>query len=251
MKVLKYDSETLGDRNLMYAYLSGPMRGLPELNFPAFAAVQDALEWWEFGVTNPANLGSPDDSIADCVERDVKAIRNLDPASSCVVLLHGWEHSIGSRAEVALAVWLEIPLLPVPGATDPRSVFPASEAEHSVAAARVFSGGATRDTADGKPDFSGFLSPIVLRRFGAYMLKHQIGPGGTRRDADNWKAGMPQKVYLASLLRHVIDVWGGVGGDDLDGPLDEESLEDALCAVLFNASGLLRERLLDRDVEEA
>ena len=77
------------------------------------------------------------------------------------------------------------------------------------------------------------------------MLKHQLQADGKKRESDNWKKGMPKRVYLESLLRHVLDVWGGVTWDD-SVVLTPTGLEDALCAVIFNASGLLRAVLLER-----
>ena len=68
---------------------------------------------------------------------------------------------------------------------------------------RTFPSGATRDQDDTKPDYRGFLCPLVQRRFGEYMLEHQRLADGTRRESDNWKKGMSSKVYLESLLRHV------------------------------------------------
>ena len=56
---------------------------------------------------------------------------------------------------------------------------------------------------------------------------------------------MPRRDYLESLLRHTIDVWEGITGDYTTPPPDTE---EALCAVIFNAQGLLRELLLEREV---
>ena len=110
---------------------------------------------------------------------------------------------------------------------------------------RTFKGGATRDDNSDKPEFGGFLSPPVLRRFGAYLHKHRVGPNGEIRAGDNWKKGMPRREYLESLLRHTLDVWEHVTGDYITAPPDTE---EALCAVMFNAQGLLRELLLAREV---
>jgi len=112
---------------------------------------------------------------------------------------------------------------------------------------RQFSSGATRDTADGKPEFGGFLSPIVIRRFGEYMHKHRLQSDGALRASDNWKAGFPRRQTLESLLRHTIDVWEYVTGDSKEGEQPAD-VEDALCAVIFNSQSLLREILLKRDV---
>jgi hypothetical protein len=61
---------------------------------------------------------------------------------------------------------------------------------------------------------------------------------GSVRDSDNWQKGMPQDVYVKSLLRHVMDVWLFNRGLTPNEPIDE-----ALCAVIFNSMGLLNERL--------
>lgn len=113
---------------------------------------------------------------------------------------------------------------------------------------RTFPNGATRDTDTNKADYRGYLSPQVLKRFGEYMLKHQVQPNGALRDSDNWKKGIPQKEYLSSLLRHVVDLWRALEGTGSGLPLSDEATQDLLCALLFNVQGLLHERLLGRDV---
>jgi len=106
---------------------------------------------------------------------------------------------------------------------------------------REFPTGATRDEEDGKLDYEGFLSPLVLRRFAEYMHEHRLQADGKLRDADNWQKGIPREAYLKSLFRHFMDVWGQwrEGGGWAGGKL----WEDALCAMLFNVQGLLFETL--------
>ena len=110
---------------------------------------------------------------------------------------------------------------------------------------RHFSGGATRDDGENKPEFDACLSPIVLRRFGTFMLKHNTQADGKKRRMDNWKSGIPRKVYLESMFRHFVDVWEHTTEMK---DLENDFLEDALCAMLFNVQGLLREVLLGRDM---
>jgi len=116
---------------------------------------------------------------------------------------------------------------------------------------RTFSGGATRDNDDSKPEFASILSPVVLRRFGEYMIRHNVQADGKKRGMANWKTGMPRKVYLESMFRHFVDVWEIVTRDHQWAitPGDDK-LEEALCAMLFNNQGLLREVLLGRDIKE-
>lgn len=112
---------------------------------------------------------------------------------------------------------------------------------------RDFKTGATRSLDDGKPDYEGYLSPSALRRFGEYMTVHQQQEDGRLRSSDNWQKGIPQREYLKSLLRHTVDLWFNFRDP---GGMNLKHTEDLLCAILFNAQGLLHEILLGRDVGE-
>jgi hypothetical protein len=101
---------------------------------------------------------------------------------------------------------------------------------------RTFETGATRDSDDGKLDYDGFLSPLALERFAQYMHKHRLQADGKLRDSDNWKKGIPIQQYLKSKWRHFVDVW-----KQLHGLPGADTLEDSLCADLFNTQGLLHE----------
>lgn len=103
---------------------------------------------------------------------------------------------------------------------------------------RTFETGATRDTDAGKPDYEGFLSPLVLERYGRYMAKHRVQADGSLRESDNWQKGIPPDTYIKSAWRHFMDWWM-----EHRGHLSREGLEDALCGVLFNAMGYLHEHL--------
>lgn len=102
---------------------------------------------------------------------------------------------------------------------------------------REFESGATRDTESGKLDFEAFFSPRVLLRYAEYMDKHRTRSDGTRREGDDWQKGMPSDVYMKSMLRHLMDVWLFHRGMTEFGRTD--NLEEALCAVVFNAMGYL------------
>jgi hypothetical protein len=105
---------------------------------------------------------------------------------------------------------------------------------------REFEGGATRDDDDGKLDFEGFLSPLVLLRFAQYMDKHRHTAGGLR-GSDNWQSGMSTEVYMKSLTRHFMDLWlihRGEGNSAV-----ESDIEEVLCAIMFNVQGYLFEAL--------
>lgn len=99
---------------------------------------------------------------------------------------------------------------------------------------RVFETGATRSTEAGKPDYEGFISPLVVERYGVYMNKHRTQPDGALRDSDNWQLGIPKDSCIKSGWRHFLDWW-----KEHRGIPTPDGLEDALCAVIFNASAYL------------
>lgn len=100
---------------------------------------------------------------------------------------------------------------------------------------RKFDTGATRDTDENKYDYEGFLSPLVIERFGEYMHKHRFQADGVIRDSDNWQKGIPREAYMKSMWRHFFSVWKGYRrGNDV---------REDLCALLFNVQGMLHEDL--------
>lgn len=113
----------------------------------------------------------------------------------------------------------------------------------TMASIRTFPTGATRDAELGKPDYEGFLSPLVLKRFGEYMLTHQTRAEGGYRASDNWQLGIPIHEYLKSAFRHFMDVWLWARHPTLE---REAKVDEALTALLFNVQGMLHERLMGR-----
>jgi hypothetical protein len=109
---------------------------------------------------------------------------------------------------------------------------------------RQFDTGATRDTDEGKLDYEAYFSPRVLRARAEYMARHAVQADGERRPGDNWQKGMPFGEYMKSLWRHFFDVWSlwrsGYGDDGT-----QADLVESLCAVMFNAEGMLHELLRD------
>ncbi|PQZ89468.1 MULTISPECIES: DUF4406 domain-containing protein [Pseudomonas] len=80
-------------------YLSGPMTGLPGLNFAAFHAMTDNLRADGHTVTNPAELNPDGGTLNDCMRRDIAALMDCDT----VATLPGGEYSKGARLEVLIA----------------------------------------------------------------------------------------------------------------------------------------------------
>jgi hypothetical protein len=113
---------------------------------------------------------------------------------------------------------------------------------------RTFETGATRDTDADKYDYEGFLSPLVVERYGRYMHKHRTQSDGTLRASDNWQRGIPREQYMKSLFRHVIDLWQHhrAGNGFTQNGQRFEAIEDLCCAVMFNVMGYLHEYLRGR-----
>lgn len=107
---------------------------------------------------------------------------------------------------------------------------------------RTFATGATRDTDENKPDLEGFLSPMVLDSFAAYMSRNRKQADGNLRDSDNWQKGIPIPAYMKSMMRHFMEVWGIHRGTR------EGSMEDALNALMFNVMGYQFEHLKQKAV---
>jgi hypothetical protein len=112
-------------------YIAGPMRGIPEYNFPAFLEAAKFLRGMGYHVFCPAELDTifeldthtdrtieeqEDASIPEItrrfVRRDVHILCNELAAEhgDFLVTLEGWPASTGASGEVALARWLHLPV---------------------------------------------------------------------------------------------------------------------------------------------
>jgi len=115
---------------------------------------------------------------------------------------------------------------------------------------RTFNTGATRDSDNYKLDYEGFLSPLAMKRYAEYMHHHRKQADGKMRPSDNWQKGIPREAYMKSMYRHFMDVWavhrGQMAVDPASGGI--VTLDEALCAVLFNAFGYLHETLKQKPV---
>lgn len=102
----------LEERNpALKLYLSGPMTGLPDLNYPAFLTASEHLRALGHEIYNPA----------EWEERYNKGVFNhtiafadyctfISREADGVVVLPGWEKSPGASAEVALALAIKKPV---------------------------------------------------------------------------------------------------------------------------------------------
>lgn len=116
--------------------------------------------------------------------------------------------------------------------------------KREVAEMRQFATGATRNVDDTKYDPEGFINPLVIDAFNAYMHKHRFQADGKMRASDNWQKGIPREAYMKSLWRHFLDLWLYHRG--LRSKM-KEPIEEALPALMFNVMGYYLEVLLGRD----
>lgn len=110
----------------MKVYLSGPMRGIPDFNFPAFDAAAAYLRSHGHEVFNPAEKDREHDPIGKTWKSktgDIKAAESagfdrrkairadldyiIDHAEA-IALLPGWEASKGAQAELWLGKFLDL-----------------------------------------------------------------------------------------------------------------------------------------------
>lgn len=105
----------------MKIYLAGPMRGIPEFNFPKFNEVATQLRALGHEVFNPAerdterhngvNIGNATGDVKQATEEHGFSLRDaladdceyICKTADAIVMLDGWEGSNGARAEHALA----------------------------------------------------------------------------------------------------------------------------------------------------
>jgi hypothetical protein len=115
----------------MKIYVAGPMRGIAEFNFPAFHNAAAFLRGKGHEVFNPAERDiiatgvdiSRGNDTGDNTLAEVKHGFNLREAlkddleficlqADAVVMLPGWEKSLGAQAEVATARALGLRIMP-------------------------------------------------------------------------------------------------------------------------------------------
>lgn len=101
---------------MMQIYLSGPMKGYPESNYPLFHQVTKELRDRGYLVYNPAEF-EHDEEVFPIRKAFAEYSRYICLQATAIVLLPGWENSVGVSAELALAKnckldiyhWPEVP----------------------------------------------------------------------------------------------------------------------------------------------
>lgn len=89
-------------------YLSGPMSGLPDHNFPAFNAEAARLRALGYDVVNPVDINpDPGTPWHECLRHDLAALLTCDT----LALLPGWQGSTGAHLEMHVAHRIAMPIV--------------------------------------------------------------------------------------------------------------------------------------------
>lgn len=113
-------------RRVHKVYVSGPMRSIADLNYPAFDEATARLRELGHEVFNPAERDQEQDGDFDLRKALAEDLDWIARRADAVAVLPGWEKSLGAQAEVALARALALPVAPVdafwPSGPDPRAL---------------------------------------------------------------------------------------------------------------------------------
>ena len=92
----------------MKVYISGPMTGIPDFNYPAFNFAAKCLRCEGLEVVNPVEvqISKPSPEWADYLKADIRELVTCDEMRT----LEGWEKSRGACLEVDIARRLGIPI---------------------------------------------------------------------------------------------------------------------------------------------
>lgn len=103
------------------AYIAGPMRGKPQMNWPAFFEAEKRIKAAGYEVINPARveaelIGIDPKLLSEqpkfltnpktCIQRDLNLI--IDKNVTHIFMLDGWEYSDGAKVEFMLGLFLDL-----------------------------------------------------------------------------------------------------------------------------------------------
>ena len=94
---------------VQHLYLSGPMSGYPDCNYPLFHAEAAVLRSHGYIVHNPAETGDMGSQYTDLLREDIRTILDCDG----VATLEGWWSSKGAQIEITVAGAIGLPVRPV------------------------------------------------------------------------------------------------------------------------------------------
>lgn len=206
---------------LTKVYLAGPMRGIPEYNFPAFMHAAHVLRSMGAEVFNPAehdvnggfnpdgmtgneDLAAQGFSLRDALAADLAWITEN---AEQIVVLPGWEASAGAKAETATARALSIPIYTFTEAGDGQPLVVLLDGTDEVRTTSATGGQKGMKLA--RYD----LVPADPLR----SLATLYGKGASKYADRNWERGYEWSKSFAALNRHLWQFWSRQDTDDETG----------------------------------
>lgn len=209
-------------------YLAGPMRGYVEYNYPAFKRAATLLRSRGVVVHNPAendaklsieDLNKYDNPLKMYLRQDLQDVL----VSDAVVVLPGWEESLGARTEVTVAfatstpvyeytTWNEVKSLPAPA--NESYIYSTTTSLEPVLdfGPRVMSEDASGGRKEETQARFDLLPPDALTE-----LARVYGYGEAKYPSDvsgpNYLKGYAWHKSIASLLRHTMKFMFGESHD--------------------------------------
>jgi hypothetical protein len=251
---------------ITFLYLAGPMRGLPQYNFPAFAAAAASLRDADYLVLSPAEqdmeagFNPATDTVTDeqaerMLERDFALIRQCD----AMAILPGYESSAGVAREIDYALGLGRKFTFICAATGRMlASIPADPADMptfssfsfysyvtslaarlgrrpgegppaaAVAAPQPVAGCVRKfETGSVRDNRDGKWRYDLLPMHAIYRLVRRFEDGAKKYGENNWRKGQPLSSYLDSAMRHLARL--------AEGHRDE----DHAAAVLWNVAAMI------------
>ena len=251
----------------MKVYVSGPMRGYLDYNFPAFYDAERVLQENGHEVFSPARRDAdkygpwPDSFTPAAIGRylfdhegesfDVREAMAADldyiiRHADVVVHLPGTTRSSGSTAEMAAAHSVGVPVMPITEFLDPSgvgdlvlpdslvNVRPYDNPNHHSLIAPI---GVTPDGEVRSVSSTGAEKGMKLARYDLIpvtplrLLAEHFGRGARKYEDRNWERGYEWSKSFAALMRHAWAFWGG---EDID----EETGSPHLTAVAWHAMAM-------------
>lgn len=213
-------------------YLSGPMTGKPQGNYPAFQAAAAHLRSVGFDVISPAELDSmmgitadqaeslSKERYADILLLDLKQIRKAD----AVYTLPGWTQSGGAQTEVAYARALGIPVQPYMDSRDIRK-----RVDQEMRLRKLTPKPIKRSEQFEKVEVR-VVDPVTGGAKGTKPRRYELLPwdavgqiaevyafGATKYDDNNWRKGYKWSLSFGAMVRHLEAFWNGEDTDPESG----------------------------------
>lgn len=207
-------------------YLSGPMSGLPDFNFPAFNDCAAKLRADGWHVFNPAENfdGRTDLARNVYMTADFKHLLSVadDPGFEvrAIIMLPGWSGSQGARVEVAMALEMGLEMY-----------FWQDGKPHktTVESVKVFLGGGgmvpsagngevriTNEKTGGQKGAKGVQFHTIPPEFLAEVGR-VYAMGAKKYSARNFEKGYAWSLSFDAMMRHIWAWWGGEETDPESG----------------------------------